>query len=87
MSIETFEVALATVVADNPGIRIEADANRVLVGFWFDTETGNQYCCGIGATFGDAYRQALDVRATRLARSVIEAQVRAEVDARMEKAA
>lgn len=85
--LKALDSLFTAAIADEPGIRFEFDHNRALVGFWFEPATGRTYVCGSGPTFAEAYRAAVAQRDKKTAEAIIEAEIRAEVEARMREAA
>lgn len=93
-TMSDFSTALAALIAEEPGIWIEAKPNHqvpprieIMVGFRFDCATGRELAFGFGDTFDDALARAKDKRAAKLASAEVEAEVRREVAERMKAAA
>lgn len=86
-TITALTAAIAEAQATEPGFRMTVENDHILAGFWFETAVGRTYVCGRGETFDEALAKAEKNRDDKIAQAVVEAEVRAEVEARMAKAA
>lgn len=86
-AIEVLSDLIETARKSEPGLMIDVKRERVSVFFWFDAATGRELVCAHGETFAEVYADAVQKRTDKLAKCIVEAEVRAEVEARMARAA
>lgn len=86
-AITNISRAVGKLMSEEPGLRLSAEDNSFNVGFWSDTAMGRRYVCAMRPTLEEAYAAATERRAACIAEAVVEADIRAEVEARMAKAA